>query len=269
MALLPPGYLDAVVAIGTKKKNEIIWNGTGFFYIYKRKSKETTYLFLITNKHIIDNAVEERKKHIFLKLNRLKSSESVNCEINLFDDNNSPLYMNHPKGVDISIIELNYSKFDDKINMQAFLSDKTAFTIDELRDSEVTEGDDVFVLGFPMGNVGIKRKSTIVRKGCIARISDVINHENNEMLLDALIFPGNSGGPVILKPNPFRIKGTKAHKNAVLIGIINEYLSYEDIAKSEQTGHIKAIFTDNSGLASAFPVDFINQVIVAYLKGEQ
>ena len=43
---------------------------------------------------------------------------------------------------------------------------------------------------------------------------------NKEFLVDAFVFPGNSGGPVVSKPEALAITGTKSQDYAYLIGIV-------------------------------------------------
>jgi S1-C subfamily serine protease len=131
---------------------------------------------------------------------------------------------------------------------------------------EITEGDFAYVLGFPMGITGGRRNTVIVRSGSIARIRDVLVKANHTFLIDAFIFPGNSGGPVILKPETLSIQGTKAQNTAYLIGIVHSYLTYQDVAISSQTKKPKVIFEENSGLAAVHPVDFIDETINEYNK---
>ncbi len=49
------------------------------------------------------------------------------------------------------------------MNYNFFRSDDTVFTKDDLIKMETTEGDYVYVLGFPMGLVGIDRQHVILR----------------------------------------------------------------------------------------------------------
>ncbi len=59
----------------------------------------------------------------------------------------------------------------------------------------------MYVLGFPMNMVD-SIKAPICRIGCIARFADayIRRKENPVFLIDAQTFPGNSGGPVISRP---------------------------------------------------------------------
>ena len=54
-------------------------------------------------------------------------------------------------------------------------------------------------------------------------------------------------GPVILKPELTAIEGTKAQKQALLIGIVHSYLPYEEIAISLQTHKERIRFQKTRG----------------------
>ena len=53
-----------------------------------------------------------------------------------------------------------------------------------------------------------------------------------------------------------------------LIGVVHAYLPYSDIALSQQTGQIRMISQENSGLAEVLPVDYINEAITALRAAE-
>lgn len=89
----------------------------------------------------------------------------------------------------------------------------------ELVESEFREGNEVFVLGFPLGLAGESRNYTIVRQGIVARIHDWYDDEAKVFLVDASIFPGNSGGPVLAKPTMHTYG--KAITTATLIGMVS------------------------------------------------
>jgi hypothetical protein len=78
-------------------------------------------------------------------------------------------------------------------------------------------------------------------------------------LIDALVFPGNSGGPVITRPELTSIEGTKRQNNAYLLGVVRAYVPYQDVAISQQTGRPRIAFEENSGLAEVIPMDFRHQ----------
>ena len=84
-------------------------------------------------------------------------------------------------------------------------------------DRGMTEGDFVYVLGYPMGIVAPDRQYAITRSGSIARIRDLLERRSNDFIVDAFVFPGNSGGPVVSKPEYFAIQGTKVISKEYLI----------------------------------------------------
>ena len=131
----------------------------------------------------------------------------------------------------------------------------------------VSEGDGVFLLGFPMGLIGNTRNMVVVRQGAIARIRDFLEGGSRDFLIDCTVFPGNSGGPVVGRPEFTSIKGTKAVDGAYLLGIVAAYIPYEDVAISAQTKQPRIIFQENSGLARVFPVDHINDVVIKAKTG--
>ncbi len=115
-------------------------------------------------------------------------------------------------------------------------------------------GTPVLILGFPMGLRSEGYATPITRKGVISRASD-----GEDLLADALIFPGNSGGPVVYVP-VIRLSldfssGLLDHQ--ALAGMVIEYLTYTDIAISPQTQRTRVAFEENSGLCKLVPADAI------------
>lgn len=75
-------------------------------------------------------------------------------------------------------------------------------------------------------------------------------------------FPGNSGGPVIIKPEFTHIEGTKSQNESRLIGLVKSYIPYTDVAISPQTGRPRVVFEENTGLTNVEPVDYIIDTIL-------
>lgn len=268
MALIPPFFIDCVVAIGTDKKDTKgnvykHWIATGFLYGYYLEDIDKYKVFLVTNRHVFKNL-----SMIYLRFNPQADEAAWDYRIDLLDENKVPVWFTHPRTeIDIAILAINFNILKDH-NIQAsfFPNNKNAADIDKMNELEITEGDLGYVLGFPMGLVGDHRNTVIVRNASIARIRDALSKNNIEFLVDAFVFPGNSGGPVVLKPEGMAISGTSALGAAWLIGIVRSYVPYQDVAYSRQTERPRVIFEENTGLASVHPVDFIEEVIHVYLK---
>ena len=108
---------------------------------------------------------------------------------------------------------------------------------------------------------GANRNYPVLRRGTIAWVQPALEKLTPEFLVDALIFPGNSGGPVL------RQCGGSAAGEICLIGMVKGYLPYSDVASSRQTGRPRVTFEENSGLAVVIPVDEIDRTISEHLRG--
>ena len=190
-------------------------------------------------------------------------SDSKIYTIPLRGTDGSNSWIVHPNpDADVAVLSINPRLLEaDGIEFQFFASDVNTFTLDQAREIEVSEGDGVFVLGFPLGEAGEERNYAVVRQGIIARIQDWLKGNAQTFLIDASIFPGNSGGPVLLKPELTSISGTKRNNRCGLIGMVSAYLPYREFAISQQTGRPRMIFEENSGLGIVVPYNVIQETI--------
>jgi hypothetical protein len=259
LTLIPPFFLDAVVAIDD-------WVASGFLYARYQNTNEkgkSYRTYLVTNRHVFDSL-----KIAFLRFNPIGGNPAREFIAPLFGNDGNQLWFAHPDPeIDVAVLGVNTTALErEGIQFGLFTSDELAATTERLRDLEVTEGDFIYVLGFPLGLVGTTRNMVIVRAGAIARIRDAIARVTKDFLVDASVFPGNSGGPVILKPEIMSIQGTKSPEAAYLIGIVRGYIPYREEAVSRQTGKTRITFEENSGLAAVIPVDYIDETIDEHVK---
>lgn len=133
----------------------------------------------------------------------------------------------------------------------------------------ISEGDGVFALGFPLGIVGGERNFVIARNGSIARSQDLYANESKTFLIEASVFPGQSGGAVITRPEVTALEGASTIDRSLLIGVVAAYVPYRDTAVSVQTGRPRIIFEENSGLARVYPVAFIRDAIATVPSSEE
>lgn len=266
MALLPPFFLDTVVAIGVgDDPDKRRWVGTGFIYGNLIKKKETAkgeqkryQLWLITNKHVLVGL-----KTIYIKFNSAQEPNSLDYKVALIARNGRPRWIGHPdEPIDVAAIFLNAGVLQkDQRHFAYFHSDAHTIAKSQMKEVGITEGDRVFVLGFPMGLVSPERQYVICRGGHIARLRDFIEDKTRDYLVDCMVFPGNSGGPVVLCPSALAIEGTNAIKKADLVGIVKSYVPYTDVAVSQQTKRPRILFEENSGLTSVESVDAIRETV--------
>lgn len=269
MALIPPEYMHYVVAIGVDTPKGPQWSASGFLYGQlvspaRLEHKKQKYVFgLVTNRHVFDG-----KNNVLLRFNPIDEKPPEILKLRLLDQDSRKMWRSHKNqqiDVAVAIIDLKVLRARN-IQFGYFLSNTTTANIKDMVRLGVTEGDFAYVLGFPMGLVGEKRQTVLVRSGTIARIRDALARTSKEFLIDAFVFPGNSGGPVILKPEGGFIGGTKPQLQAQLIGIVTGYVRYTDAEISEQTGEIRVIFQENSGLAAAHPMDYVQKLMKDVIK---
>ena len=264
MALIPRFCLDCVVAIGVPSgKEQTRWIASGFLYgdFFKKDEKgENLYqVFLVTNRHVF-----KELKQVLLRFNPTGKEAAKQYLLNLVDASSKKmLWTPHPNpNIDIAVTTINTDILEKHgIQFTWFQSDEHVATLDKMAALGITEGDFIYILGFPMELVGAERNYVIVRSGNIARVQDAIDRRSKEFLIDAFTFPGNSGGPVITKPEVVAIKDTPAVSSGYLIGVIQSYLSYQEFAVSEQTGRRRVMFEENSGLTAVIPIDFVKEAI--------
>ena len=262
MALLPPDFMETVVAIGSKDEaGDTRWTGTGFLYrIVIDEDAGTGAVFLITNKHVVMTGKSEVPDWLYIRMNCEGTSGAIELPV-------GPDNWKFHQDADVAAVHINASLIrENQISFKCF---NETLTPSKATDVGVSEGDGVFVLGFPQGNIGSEdRNFVIVRQGCVARIQDWLTGESQKILIDAPVYPGNSGGPVVLKPEAMSIQNTKSNNRSYLIGMVESYIPYRDVAISPQTNRPRVMFEENSGLANVVPGDVILKTIEMILADE-
>src|SRR5262249_53995262 len=159
-----------------------------------------------------------------------------------------PTWFFHKDGnVDIAATRINWQTLLDRgIDVNFMTGDTNAADIAKMKDIGVSAGDGVFVLGFPMNLAGQQRNYVIVRPGAVARITDLLEAATTMLLIDSHVFPGNSGGPVVLVPTDFAINGTKRNNTSYLLGVVRSFIPYVETAFSPQTQRPRVSFEENS-----------------------
>ena len=252
------------------------WIASGFLYGSlmppkpESENKQQYITFLVTNRHVLEGLT-----NAYIRVNPKERKVPEDYELEL-KSNAGKLWFAHPDAaVDVAVYPGSMAFFQERgMQVDFFPNDQVVAGRSKLVDLGVAEGDFVYVLGFPMGLVGVERNLAIVRQGVLARVSDALLNPSHNYLIDAFIFPGSSGGPVILKPELAHIKetehvkGTKPIPLPFLIGLVKEYISYQEVAISPQTRRPRIVFEENSGLAEVIPIDRVQECIDAWLSSQ-
>ena len=264
MAIIPPFFLDAVVSLGVEDPNMTgrkIWVGTGFLV----GRKETTdpnqsTIYVVTNKHVV-----EKQSMLYVRFNQVGNKGVEDLPMPLINKKGEPLFSKHPNNcIDIVAIQIvPIVILLKKLSLSYFDISDHAVTLSQMKETGIIEGSLIYALGFPMNLVHDYIRTPICRLGCISRVTDafVDPAKASQFLVDAQTFPGNSGGPIISRPEHVSITGTPNNTKANLIGILSAYIPYREILFSRQTGRDRMIQEENSGLTIVHPVDRIKEVV--------
>ncbi len=278
--LLPAFFINCAVAIGDitsivvpGAQPRVEWQtfGTGFFYGYLTQDdadplKRQYQIYLVTAKHVVSD-----RENLKVRLN----PSTAGAAGQQFEIPSKPVpghttWFFHPDpAIDVAAVRIDFNNLATAgFAVNYFAQDEHTIRRTQMPAEEIAAGDGVFVLGFPMNLAGQQRNYVIVRQGVIARISEMIDHASPSFMIDAFVFPGNSGGPVVLRPDIGSIEGTKSHSKAALIGLVIQSRSYIDIAVSPQTKRARISFEENAGLADVLPIDYVDEAIRANRKFE-
>lgn len=264
MSLIPKGFINSVVAIGVDRivagKTEKVWIATGFLVSMQENNNQQATVYLVTNKHVFQN-----KTVVYIRFNSINGAFVRDYPVALRDSMGRKMYTEHPKeGVDIVAMQLNPNYLISEgaiwgaIDLRCNSLDLQAMML-----TGVDEGCFIYALGFPMELVG-EYKAPICRLGCISRVSDAFLNPQDAIsyIVDVHTFPGNSGGPIISRPENLSLMQTPSNPAANLIGILSAYIPYKDVLISQQTQDIRMVQTENSGLTIVHPVDRIKEVVL-------
>lgn len=247
-----------VVFLGkVTEKGENKFFATGFLV------KIQNVYHLVTAKHVVvDTKTGKFVDNGTLAFFNLKDGKIGSRSIDKIKENFALNWIFHENNdVDIAVIPFGLDPQKDNVKT---IPDNLFLTADRL--FEVYE---VFFLSYQPGIQPQKRISPIIRSGTISLIND-----DKTFYIDAFAFPGNSGSPVFLKPSPIRfdegaisIGGDKL--GGKFIGIIGEYLPYQEVAISTQTGRPRVVFEENTGLSKVWSITFINEIMESDLFKRQ
>ena len=254
---LDPRFLEAVVSIGVqatpqemeKTKEPMSKSATGFLYAYPELGKTGRdaadfRLWLVTCKHVIRGIREENANEIMVRLNKSRKKEMQTFRI-YFQQDRGPNWFEHPKA-DIAVISVSPEELEKRgVQWATFAAGRDTLRREKVIEAGLSEGDEVLVLGFPVGWRLAKQDYPIVRHGLLAQVQGWFNEEHDTFLIDGSIFPGNSGGPVVTKPE-VRQDAYIALGRSGLIGMALGFWPYQ---------------TENADLGVVVPMELIDETI--------
>ena len=277
MSLIPRNYLRRVAAIGASKRrfygavngNSMDVIGTGFFYDYpsERYDDDGNKLlrrWLVTCEHLIRDAKTKGNSSILIRLNYRRGLGTTMVSIPTYDG----YWTKHPV-VDVTVTDTSWTpKQPKQIDYEKFRSGMDSLTREECVKKRLYEGDEVFFVGFPTGWVPGRQDHPIVRSGVLAQIQGWIDEDHDTFLVDGSGFPGNSGGPVILKPQLMSFDNFGKVDSAFLIGMVAER-RFSEITNTNLSASEKTYMEETADLVEVVSVDDIERTIELAMEREE
>lgn len=259
------------------------WNeqGTGFL-VFRAIDEKTGRIFLVTNKHVLHERAQMRQRatRVSLYLNVKNADGSVTgqtAELPLNLDDSSKRWREHPDrdvdvlAFDVTPLLVQYPQIEKRWADYALFADRT-----KLEEFGITIGEEVLVIGYPLGMRHAKTNFPLVRGGIIAtRIGENLEDEYREenetirkrvlrgFLIDGAVIPGSSGSPVVLKPTPARFTRQGIMLGSppppILLGIVAE-TRYAPVRTP--TGYIPSF----AGLGLAFNAEVVKETIEFFFR---
>jgi hypothetical protein len=236
---------ESVVFLGYVNDGQEQIIGTGFLMQIEG------IFHLVTARHVIEK--NWQNLHVFLNSKHLKQPSAKPLSV-VYQAGNSWIRHPDPK-VDIAVIPFLMD-----------VNDKVKFVPDNLiskDNSELYELVDVFFVSFQPGLNNFQIDgciNPIIRKGVISRMNS-----DYTFYIDGSAFPGNSGSPVFVFPSAVKIsdEGVQigGQMKITLAGVMGAYVPYRDVAASQQTGNVRVIFEENTGLSLVWSTKFIDEII--------
>ncbi len=242
-------FLGDVVEDRSTHNKSINLYGTGFLV----KIQEIYYL--VTAKHIIKDPDTGalRDGGMFVFLNAKKGNINFR-KIEEIKKNFKVDWVFHSNpDVDIAIIPWPLDMANDDVRVVP----EELFT----KSDRIFELYDIFFISFQPGIDMTTKISPVFKTGTISLVNS-----DKTFYINASAFPGNSGSPVFLKPSPSRFDDPSfliggGNLDGTFIGMVGNYIAYQEVAVSVQTKRPRIVFEENTGLSKIWSVEYIQEIL--------
>lgn len=260
-------------------ENEWGQSGTGFL-VARKIDEASGRVFLVTNKHVVNEDPRQRQNAsaltLFMNIRADNGVIHARATRMPLKANGDKLWREHCDphvdvlAVDVTAIVVGIPQLEKKWATYELFA-----TPDVLLEQEITQGEEVVVIGYPLGLAHARTNSPLVRQGMVAtnigeRISIPIQLRTGgtqqvevpAFLVDSAVVPGASGSPVVLKP----VVGRRV-KSGLQIGIPAPYLlgiiSITTIAPVQVGGRT---FQTLAGLGVAYDAETVRETIELFFQ---
>lgn len=247
--LLPAGVL-----IGTAP--QVSGAGTGFLvgYTDPRLPNDTSFQYLVTNRHVAE-CWDERNHPRQILLLTIRVNAKDGSSRRLFA---SPAEWRFPNddSVDLAVmsVTLPTDLLVDLIRIDDFATKQFMYS------NVIAEGSPILLSGYFYQFPGNSRFEAIVRQGILSMVPDepmttTTGKPGTIYLCDVHIFGGNSGSPVMVTADWMGIGGYH------LLGVVSGYYFEDANFNLEIATTVKGTTHGNSGVAMVVPADLLKALL--------
>ena len=249
--------LFSTIRIETRLADDTFVEGTAFVYEYS--TKDNTYPFLITSRHLIEHASEGR----ITLIQGHNRTPILGKGYTLDIDNFSKLWFSHPDEVSNVAVTpfVPFVKHVENSGISIYfeaLNDASLCTSDITKDLHI--GNDVMYMGYPHDCWDSKHLLATVRKGMLSTPYELDFQGKRQVLIDTPVLQGSSGSPVFLKTNNLDESSDKT-----LLGFLTNLPEPSDNDQQGQDAQVENPKLETS-MGAMVKIDVAIETIMAYLQ---
>ena len=247
MAIISKSIIGSALVVSVVSGKGTGTAGTGFLMMDLEEKKGRVVSgtgWVVTCAHVVEKAVAEGEEgeRIILVMNDGENKEKV-------VQHHGGFWETHPRWKEERESEYDVAVAPIKEEMVGTAKKDMWFGEriwgrKEMKENEIWEGTRILTLGFPAGiNTGIgkgvsARVWPLLGQGVIARIGPWLEGEAETYMIEANVYPGQSGSPVITYPEVMGMTGgAKGVQTSKLIGVMCERTFAHGMEKGEmETG---------------------------------
>lgn len=171
--------------------------GTGTSFIFLDQSRDQPLLFLVTNKHVVQDA--DRGTLVFTQAQ--KNLPLIGQPRTVTVDGFNNHWHGHPRPeIDVTIMPLDQllARFESMGSSVYFKAISSEMIPTDDNNSDLDAIEEVLFIGYPNGILDEVNLSPITRRGITATPIHLDYQGEPTFLMDASVFPGSSGSPVLI-----------------------------------------------------------------------
>ena len=202
---MKPISISEQMMFNTVKLSTSTGSGTGFFFTFYLENKQ--YPVIITNKHVVNNKTQEEVTFtLHLKNEDDSSTENLNIVYN------TNWYFHSKYDLCFCFINPIFELVKQKTSKDVFYrTNDENIIISQEKLNELSQLEEVVMIGYPIGLSDNKNNFPIFRKGYTATHPAIDFNGDKIGLVDMACFPGSSGSPIFILN-----EGSYADKNGNL-----------------------------------------------------